>query len=239
MDVLEQSRYLPGSCIQLLTTFCVKSIFWNVRKSYAVLRHLILKMRLYSRRVKILPQSVRGIAHPAPDVHTEKENHTVIPACQKAVLRTWESCGKSLNKSVIPNSKTSSGVGISFTEFFMGTAIVIFGLAIIVLCAILSIRKRIKYGSSCCGGHDAAPKKIKVSDKNKAHYPYTYTLTVEGMHCSNCARRVENALNSKEGVWASVKLENNSVIVRSKNPMKWEDFSPVITKAGYTLIESN
>ena len=121
----------------------------------------------------------------------------------------------------------------------MGTIIVIFVLVIIVICAILIIRKRIKYGSSCCGTHDAAQKKIKVKDKNKAHYPYTYTLTVDGMHCSNCARRVENALNAKEGVWACVKLENNTVLVRSKNPMKWEDFSIVISKAGYTLIEMN
>ena len=119
----------------------------------------------------------------------------------------------------------------------MGTAIVIFVLAIIVVCAILSIRKRIKYGSACCGTHDAAPKKIKVKDKNKAHYPYTYTLTVDGMHCSNCARRVENALNSKDGVWAKVNLENKSVLVRAKSQLKWEDFSTVITNAGYTLIE--
>ncbi len=121
----------------------------------------------------------------------------------------------------------------------MGTIAILFVLSIIVVCAILSIRKRIKYGSSCCGTHDAAPKKIKVKDKNKAHYPYTYTLTVDGMHCSNCARRVENALNSKNGLWAKVNLEKKSVLVRAKNPMKWEDFSTVITNAGYTLIELN
>ncbi len=119
----------------------------------------------------------------------------------------------------------------------MGTTIVIFVLAIIVVCSILSIRKRIKYGSACCGTRDAAPKKIKVKDKNKSHYPHTYTLTVDGMHCSNCARRVENALNAMDGVWATVKLENNTVLVRSKNPMKWEDFSKTISDAGYTLIE--
>ena len=119
----------------------------------------------------------------------------------------------------------------------MGTAIVIFGLAIIVVCAILSIRKRIKYGSSCCGTHDAAPAKIRVRDKNKAHYPYTYTLIVDGMHCSNCARRVENALNSKDCLWAKVNLENKSVLVRAKNQLKWEDLSPIISAEGYTLIE--
>ena len=108
----------------------------------------------------------------------------------------------------------------------MGTTIVIFVLAIIVVCTILSIRKRIKYGSACCGTRDAAPKKI-------------YTLTVDGMHCSNCALRVENALNSKEGVWASVKLENNTVLVRSKNQLEWAEISKIISDAGYTLIELN
>ena len=119
----------------------------------------------------------------------------------------------------------------------MGTVIVILVLIAIIVCAILSIRKRIKYGSACCGTHDAAPKKIRVNDKNKSHYPYTYILTVDGMHCSNCARRVENVLNSKEGIWASVKLENNAVLVRSKNPLEWSDISPLISAEGYTLIE--
>ena len=118
----------------------------------------------------------------------------------------------------------------------MGTAIVILVLAIIVLCAILSIRKRIKYGSACCGTHDAAPAKIRVRDKNKAHYHYTYTLSVDGMHCSNCARRIENALNSKEGVWAKVNLENKTVLVRSKNPLEIADLSKVISDVGYTVI---
>ena len=119
----------------------------------------------------------------------------------------------------------------------MGTAIIIFVLIVIIICAILSIRKRIKYGSSCCGTHDPAPKKIRVRDKNKSHYPYTYILTVDGMHCSNCATHVENALNSKEGVWATVKLENNTVLVRSKNTLEWDDISPIISHEGYTLIK--
>ncbi len=118
----------------------------------------------------------------------------------------------------------------------MGTIIVILVLLIIVLCAILSIRKRIKYGSACCGGHDAAPAKIRVRDKNKAHYPYTYTLTVDGMHCSNCARRVENALHAKDGLWAKVNLENHTVLVWAKYPLAWEDLSPLISAEGYTLI---
>ena len=119
----------------------------------------------------------------------------------------------------------------------MGTVIITLVLIAIIIFSIFSIIKRIKYGSACCGRHDAAPKKIRVKDKNKSHYPYTYTLNVDGMHCSNCANHVENALNSIEGVWATVKLENNTVLVRSKNPLEWDELSPVISKAGYTLIK--
>ena len=121
----------------------------------------------------------------------------------------------------------------------MGTASVILVLVIIVLFAILSIRKRIKYGSACCGTRDAAPAKIRVRDKNKAHYPFTYTLTVDGMHCSNCARRIENALNSKNGVWAKVNLENKSVLVRSKSPLEESELSKAISDIGYTVISQS
>lgn len=119
----------------------------------------------------------------------------------------------------------------------MGTAIIILILLAIVTLAIFSIRKRIKYGSSCCGTHDAPPAKVRVRDKNKLHYPYTYTLIVDGMHCSNCARRVENALNSMEGLWASVNLEDKSVLVRSMVPLEWKDVSKPVGDAGYTVID--
>ena len=118
----------------------------------------------------------------------------------------------------------------------MGTAIILLVLVAICVIALGSIKKRIKYGSSCCGTHDAPPKKIKVHDKKASNYPYTYTLTVDGMHCSNCARRVENALNAKNGVWATVSLEKKSVLVRSKSPLEQSELSRIIAEAGYTVI---
>lgn len=119
----------------------------------------------------------------------------------------------------------------------MGTLFVVLLLVIIIFCAVMSIRKRIKYGSSCCGSHDAPPTKIKVHDKNKSHYPYTYTLTIDGMHCSNCVRHVENALNVLDGVWAMVCLENKTALVRSKNQLNKDELSKIIAQAGYTVID--
>ena len=118
----------------------------------------------------------------------------------------------------------------------MGTGIIILVLLAIIICAIFSIQKRIKYGSACCGTRDAAPKKIRVKDKNKSHYPYSYTLTVDGMHCSNCTRHVENALNSIDGLWATASLEKKSVTVLSKMELEASDLESEVREAGYTVL---
>ena len=61
------------------------------------------------------------------------------------------------------------------------------------------------------GGRSAAQnapaeKKIKVKDRNRDNYPYEYILKIDGMHCSNCAVRIENALNRGGDRWARADL---------------------------------
>ncbi|MBQ3798851.1 MAG: heavy-metal-associated domain-containing protein, partial [Treponema sp.] len=84
---------------------------------------------------------------------------------------------------------------------------------------------------------DPLPKKIRVSDRDVSHYPCCYRLTVDGMHCSNCVRHVENALNSLPGVWATVSLAEKSVLVRSKGPLEEDGLSRAVSEAGYTLMD--
>lgn len=119
----------------------------------------------------------------------------------------------------------------------MGTAVICIALAIIVALAVNSVKKRIQYGSSCCGTHDPLPKKIRITDRDASHYPYRYSLTVDGMHCSNCVRHVENALNSLPGVWATVNLAEKTVLVRSKGPLEEDGLSRTVSEAGYTLMD--
>ena len=70
----------------------------------------------------------------------------------------------------------------------MGTAIVIVIIVVICVFAIYSYGHKMRHGGGCCGSHEAAEKKVKVADKNKDHYPYAVTLTIDGMTCSNCSR---------------------------------------------------
>ena len=118
----------------------------------------------------------------------------------------------------------------------MGTIFTIAVLLAIVAFAIKSVIHRIKHGSACCGERDAPEKKIQPLDKDKSHYPYKYILSVDGMHCSNCTRHVENALNSIDGLWATASLEKKSVTLLSKMELESSDLESEVREAGYTVL---
>lgn len=118
----------------------------------------------------------------------------------------------------------------------MGTVVVLLILAAIIAFAVFGTIKRIRHGSSCCGERDPAPKKIKVSDKDKSHYPYAYELGIDGMHCSNCARRVENGFNKIPGIWAKTDVSKKQVILMTKEQVEQNECFKIVSDSGYTLI---
>jgi copper chaperone CopZ len=109
-------------------------------------------------------------------------------------------------------------------------------LALVLIFAVWGVIKRIRHGSSCCGEHEAAPKKIRAKDTNKNHYPFAYELDVDGMHCANCARRVENGFNSVTGLWAKADIGQKKVFLRSKTQLDEPQVKKIISDAGYTLL---
>ncbi len=118
----------------------------------------------------------------------------------------------------------------------MGTIFTAAVLLAIAVFAVKSVIHRIRHGSACCGERDAPEKKIQPADKDKSHYPYKYILAVDGMHCSNCTRHVENALNSIDGLWATASLEKKSVTVLSKIELESSDLESEVREAGYTVL---
>ena len=118
----------------------------------------------------------------------------------------------------------------------MGDTVVVIILLGIVVLAVYGTVKRIRYGSSCCGSKTPPEKKVKVKDRNKASYPFVYRLKVDGMHCANCARRVENAMNSMEGSWGTVDLGKKEVTLLRKSKATEPELAAVIAKEGYTVL---
>ena len=109
-------------------------------------------------------------------------------------------------------------------------------LLVIVLLCIYSIKSYIKkLQSGCCGKESDDVKKVRVSDKNPAHYPYKVKMSVKGMTCSHCKVRVENALNSLEGVWAKVDLKDHTALVHMKKKISDEKLVTTVEEAGYHI----
>ena len=109
-------------------------------------------------------------------------------------------------------------------------------LAAVILLAALRVRKRARSGGGCCGDREAAVQKTAVQDRNRAHYPHELTLQIGGMTCENCARRVENALNALDGVWATVRIDSHSAVVRLKNEPDMEAIRQAVRQAGYVVM---
>ncbi len=118
----------------------------------------------------------------------------------------------------------------------MRDVILIMVLIVIVAVDIYFIVRRVRFGSSCCGTKTPPDKKVRVKDRNKTNYPYEYVLKVGGMHCSNCARRIENAFNSTDGRWARANIENSEVNLLSKHEETQQDLEGVVSAAGYVMI---
>ncbi len=114
----------------------------------------------------------------------------------------------------------------------------IFAIILIVFAVFVIKSYSKKLASGCCGGGDAE-KKIKVADKNRAHYPYAASLTVDGMMCAACETRVENALNAIDGVWAKASSSDGSVELLMKAPVDEELLRKTINELGvYTLMKA-
>lgn len=114
----------------------------------------------------------------------------------------------------------------------------ILATAVLVICCAFGIYtyvQRIRHGG-CCGTHAAPEKRVSVADRDKRHYSYSCTLTIDGMTCSNCVRRVENALNGLDGVWCTVDLGQRKAILRLKQRPDERALREVVRNAGYTVI---
>ena len=72
-----------------------------------------------------------------------------------------------------------------------------------------------------------------ASDKNK-----TITLNVGGMHCQNCADKVEGALHKVKGVKeAKVELEKKKAIIVLASAVTTTSLIDAVSSAGFTASE--
>ncbi|MCR4715705.1 MAG: hypothetical protein K5656_00860 [Lachnospiraceae bacterium] len=110
-------------------------------------------------------------------------------------------------------------------------------LIVFISLIVMSIVKKIKFGSSCCGEHEAGIDSIKAKDSNPGHYNYHYSLIVDGMVCGNCVKRVENLFNKTGQMLAIVDLSKKYVSLHSMSELTRQDTAKMLDSAGYTLMK--
>lgn len=118
----------------------------------------------------------------------------------------------------------------------MATLIIIAGAALILFALYSTIQKARgkSVGSSCCGSAESVLTK-PVEDTDESHYPFRYNVGIEGMSCSNCAARVENAINASGDTWAHVNLGRSRAEVLSKNRKNEADFARLLSGLDYRV----
>ncbi len=116
----------------------------------------------------------------------------------------------------------------------MINAIVIAAVAVIVVAAIKGSISHFKGEGGCCGGGGSS-KKIKP--RKLSNVVSKRTMIIEGMVCDNCSTRVQNALNSIDGVSAKVNRSKNQAIIETEKNIDDQVLEKTVTDMGYTVKE--
>ena len=113
--------------------------------------------------------------------------------------------------------------------------IIIIGMLLIAYAVYGTVQKaRGKAKSSCCGSAETVLPQ-RVEDTDESHYPFKYIVSIDGMKYSNCAARVENAINGSGDTWAHVNLGRQGAEVLSKKEKTEEDFAKSLKGTGYNV----
>ena len=69
------------------------------------------------------------------------------------------------------------------------------------------------------------------------NHGYEARLTIDGMTCANCARKVENALNRMDGSWATFSIAQHEARLLSKEPPDEKAIRQAMQQAGYVVMK--
>lgn len=117
----------------------------------------------------------------------------------------------------------------------MSTAIICIILVLITVFAVKSYLKKLSHG--CCGGESDSTgkeKRVRVTDRKDSNYPYHKLISIDGMHCQNCVKHLENTFNQLDGFYVTVNLGEKTAFVRMKQPLADDFLRSVVKTAGYT-----
>ena len=110
-------------------------------------------------------------------------------------------------------------------------------IVIAVVALFIYIRRKLRSGAGCCCEHEPTAKKIRPKDTDLSDHPYRYKVIIEGMVCTRCVRRAENAFNSYDGIYAVVTLDTKTALVYSKTILSRRQAAQILSQADLVLTD--
>ena len=117
---------------------------------------------------------------------------------------------------------------------FTSNCVLLVVIAGILFLAVKYSIPHFKGEGSCCGGGSKMklikPAKLDtvIAEKN---------ILIEGMVCDHCSGRIQNALNSVEGINAKVIRSKGKAVVKLGRQITDEELKKIITDLGYQVTD--
>lgn len=114
----------------------------------------------------------------------------------------------------------------------MGTVVIIGVLLVFVAFALKGTIKHYKGQGGCCGGGGT----VKKARRQKLEETVSVRkISIDGMTCDNCRKRVENCLNSLGKVNARVNLKQGTAVVKLGELLPDEELRTAVEGLGYKV----
>lgn len=114
----------------------------------------------------------------------------------------------------------------------MGNYLIIVFILLLIVMALSRAKKHFRGG--CCSSGNTIIRESKVLTEPIIG---EYTLVVQGMHCQNCAARIENALNRLDGVLCNVHLKKKIAVVSFSREVSADILKSTIEQLGYQVTQ--
>lgn len=114
----------------------------------------------------------------------------------------------------------------------MATAIILLIIMVIVIFAVKNSLLHFKGEGGCCGHSTGTPQTKELQNKIIG----SVEISVSGMHCDNCAKKLTDRLQSIEGISAKVDLAKSNAIISYDQPIDMQQVYSIIENAGYKII---
>ncbi len=115
----------------------------------------------------------------------------------------------------------------------MSDLIIILILLFVLIFSVKGAISHFRGEGSCCGGGGS---EVRTKPRKLDRVIAVKTLKIDGMHCKHCYARVANALNSIDGVNATVYGKKGKAVVKLGKDISDEEIIRVIRNLDYSVV---